>query len=257
MSARLPNWGFSTRFYLPNEDAAVVCAALVLLGRRVRRPVFVGGSGMVLLEAAASLPRLEQVTFVDIAPFQLDYFREILHAVALAESPDWLRQWFGRVVYPRLRDHYRLRDREYGLDRVMAALAGHFGVSFFFDPPTLRRVRETIGKAKIVRDDIVSYLHREGEPHDFIYLSNVPDYLPGTAVEELFAACRARQAPVYLLATSACPDREGLRWAWESAGYAPHPASERLNRENRGLGSAGLDKDWNRPGSIYLLMLNP
>jgi len=257
MSECQPNWGSGSRFYLPNEDAAVVCTALRLIGREMRRPVFVGGSGMVLLEAAASLFRLELVTYVDIAPFQLDYFQQLLDAVALAESPDSLRRWFARAVYPKLRDHYRMRNREYGLDRVMAALAENFGVSFFFDPQTLRRVRETSGLAKAVRDDIVSYLERQSETHDFIYLSNVPDYLPGTAVEKLFTACRAREAPVYLLETSACPDRQRLHRAWESVGYEPHPASDRLNRENRGLGSARLNKDWNRPGSIHLLMPRP
>ena len=257
MKAGQPNWGSGSRFFLPNEDAAVVCAALEILGRNVRRPVFVGGSGMVLLEAAAGLPSLEQVTFVDIAVFQFDYFREFLRAVAQAESPTLLREWFSSAVYPNLRDHYRRRGQEYGLDQVMAALAGRFGVSFFFDPQTLCRVREMVEKAKVVRDDIVSYLDRQEDTHDFIYLSNVPDYLTGTAVERLFAACRAQRAPVYLLTTSACPDREGLRRCWESQGYSLHPASDRLNGENRGLGSASLDRSWNRPGSIHLLIPNP
>jgi S-adenosylmethionine:diacylglycerol 3-amino-3-carboxypropyl transferase len=257
MNEHQPNWGSGSRFYLPNEDAAVVCTALGLIDREVRRPVFVGGSGMVLLEAAACLPRLEMVTYVDIAPFQLDYFRKLLDAIALAESPDGLRKWFGRAVYPELRDHYRMRNREYGLDRVMRAMAQNFGVSFFFDPEKLRRVRETSGMARMVRDEIVSYLERQSEIHDFIYLSNVPDYLSGTTVEKLFAACRARGAPIYLLETSACPDRPGLRRAWERAGFEPHPASDRLNLENRGLGSIRLDRDWNRPGSIYLLMPKP
>lgn len=257
MNAHQPDWGSDSRFYLPNEDGAVVCTALRLIDREVRRPVFVGGSGMVLLEAAAGLPRLEIVTYVDIASFQLDYFRRLLDAVALADSPDGLRRWFGRAVYPKLRDHYRMRNREYGLDRVMTALAENFGVSFFFDPQMLRRVREISGMARVVRDNIVSYLERQSETHDFIYLSNVPDYLRGTDAERLFTACRAQNAPVYLLETSACPDRQGLQRVWESAGYEPHPASDRLNSENRGLGSARLDRDWNRPGSIYLLMPKP
>lgn len=254
MNAHPPEWGCGSRFFLPNEDAAVVCGALKSLDRRVCRPVFVGGSGMVLLEAAATLPELEQVTFVDIAPFQLHYFQELLRAVTLAKSPESLREWFGRAVYPALRDHYRLRGQEYEPDQVMNALKAHFGVTFFFDPETLDRVRNTVDKTGTVRDDIVSYLGRQEKVHDFIYLSNVADYLPETAMKRLFAACRTRLAPVYLLVTSACPDREGLRLCWESAGYAPHPASDRLDRENRGLGSTRLDKRWNRPGSIRLLV---
>ena len=109
-------------------------------------------------------------------------------------------------------------------------------------------------KTGIVRDDIVSYLERPGTVHDFIYLGNVPDYLPESALKRLFAACRALRAPIYLLATSACPDTEGLRRCWESAGYAPHPASDRLDGENRGLGSTRLDKSWNRPGTVRLLV---
>ena len=70
--------------------------AVELLDRRVCRPVFVGGSGMVLLEASAVLSTLERATFVDIAPFQLDCFRELLRAVGRAKSPEAL----VRMVQP-------------------------------------------------------------------------------------------------------------------------------------------------------------
>lgn len=257
MSGRPPDWGLTSRFFLPNEDAAVVRAAVDFLDAPVRRPVFVGGSGMVLLEVAGALPALERATFVDITSFQLEYFREVIHAVTLAGSPDGLRRWFIQSVYPRLAVHFRGRGREYPLDRVMEALSDRFGVTFFFDTDALDRAREAAGKVDIVRDDIVAYLARRADAHDFIYLSNVPDYLFPAEARRLFAACRARRAPVYLLVTDACPDPEGLRRIWSEAGYAPHPDSERLNRENRGLGASSLRVEWNRPGAIFLLLPAP
>ncbi|MEA4857129.1 MAG: hypothetical protein AAGU21_11565 [Solidesulfovibrio sp.] len=254
MNGRHPDWGGGSRFYLPNEDASVVCAAIKSLRFRVRRPVFVGGSGMTLLEAAATLPRLENVVFVDVADFQFEYFRLLLRAVTGSSSPEMLRAWFGRAIYPALRRHHLARGRDYALDQIFAALRDTFGVRFFFDAPTFDRVQRTVRCIAAVRTDIGSYLARERIAHDFIYLSNVPDYLGEAALERLFAACQVHSAPVYLLLTSACPDPDTVKRTWETAGYAPHPASTRLNAANRGLGSPCLERPWNRPGTIHLLL---
>ena len=249
-----PSWGLNSRFYLPNEDAAVVCMALRLLDRQVRRPVFVGGSGMLLLEAVAGLPELERATFVDIAPFQTGYFQRLVHAIEGAESPDAFRAWFCLSVCPELKNHFLRRGQRYNLGNILAALTEYFGLSFFFDKPAFRRVHAALASIDTVQDDIVSYLMRPGVRHDFIYLSNVPDYLPKRDMETLLQACRAQKAPVYLLLTEACPDQEAVRQAWELAGYVAHPATHELDRHNRGLGSATNHKKWNRPGFIRLLL---
>jgi len=249
-----PTWGLNSRFYLPNEDAAVVCTALRLLDRPVRRPVFVGGSGMLLLEAAVALPALERATFVDIAPFQTEYFQRLVRAIEGAESTDALRAWFCLSVCPELKNHYRRRGRRYNLGNILAALTEHFGLSFFFDEDAFHRVQRALASIDTVQDDIGSYLLGTGVRHDFIYLSNVPDYLPRKDMETLFEACRAQKAPVYLLLTEACRDQEAVRQAWAMAGYVPHPAIHELNRHNRGLGSATNGKHWNRPGFIWLLL---
>lgn len=254
MNGRPPDWGLGSRFFLPNEDAAVVREAASLLDAPVRSPVFVGGSGMVLLEVAGALPSLERAAFVDIASFQLEYFREVIQAITLAESPEGLRRWFLTSVYPRLAAHFRGRGRDYPADRVMEALSSRFGVTFFFDPEALERVLCAVGKVDVVRDDIGAYLAGHSDTHDFVYLSNVPDYMFPAESKRIFAACRGRRAPVYLLVTAACPDPDGLRRIWSEAGYAPHPETKRLNRDNRGLGAPRLSADWNRPGEIFLLL---
>lgn len=254
MSGRLPDWGSGSRFYLPNEDAAVVCAALASLGSRPRNPVFVGGSGMTLLEAAGQLPHLERATFVDVAAFQFEYFRLLLRAITEHSSPELLRAWFARAVYPQLRRHHLARGRDYALEQVFAALPDLFGIRFFSDAAVFARVRRCIDRVSAVRADIGSYLARESIKHDFIYLSNVPDYLDKPALTSLFAACMAHAAPVYLLLTTACPDPEAVRLAWEAAGYAPHAAGASLDAKNRGLGSPTLARPWNRAGTIHLLV---
>lgn len=246
-------WGATSRFYLPNEDARVVCAALRLAGGRVLRPVFVGGSGMVLLEAASGLSGLERATYVDIAPFQADYFRSLLAAIERSGTAHLLQLWFTQEVYPRLREHFRGRGRNYGLDQVMDALRELFGISFFFNPESLGRARRTARRTEVVTGDIAAYLARPGSGHDFVYLSNVTDYLDFDAQCVLFAACRKLEAPVYALVTSACGDRAALERAWESAGYLAHPRSPELDAMNRGLGAPDLDRVWNRPGSARLL----
>ena len=254
MKHRNPDWGGGSRFYLPNEDAAVVCAALAGLRPAPRNPIFVGGSGMTLLEAAATLPHLTSAVFVDVADFQFEYFRLLLRGVAESSSPEMLRAWFGRAVYPELRRHHLARGRDYALDQVFAALRDTFGVRFFFEAPVFDRVQRTVSCIEAVRTDIGSYLARERITHDFIYLSNVPDYLGEAALQALFTACQIHKAPVYLLLTAACPDPDTVRQAWETAGYAPHPVSPRLDAHNRGLGSPTLDRAWDRPGTIHLLV---
>ncbi len=254
MSGPSPAWGNASRFYLPNEDAAVLRAAVRLGRNQTRRPVFVGGSGLALLEAVGRLSRLESATFVDVADFQVEYFRMVLRALRAAGRPEDLRDWFADAVYPELRRHYLARGRDYSLPRVLAALRDLFGIEFFFDPKAFSRVRAITGHIDAVRSDIGSYLAGCAVRHDFIGLSNVPDYLDPAGLTALFAACHRHKAPVYLLLTSACPDRDAARRAWEAAGYAVHPASEGLNAANRGLGSPRLTAPWNRPGVISLLV---
>lgn len=253
MTTTAPSWGLSSRFYIPNEDAAVVRAALSLLGAQVRRPVFVGGSGMVLLEAASALADLERATFVDISMFQVQYFQKLVRAINHAESPESLRAWFCRAIYPALQDHYRRRGRRYLLGNIIAALSDHFGLDFFFKQEDFLNVQHALARIDAVHHDIVSYLAESGEQHDFVYLSNVPDYLPESDLKMLFESCWARNAPVYLLLTGACENKEAVKQIWESAGYVAHPSIHELNCRNRGLGSATIDKRWNRQGFIWLL----
>lgn len=249
----VPFWGAASRFYLPNEDAAAVSEALTLLGGNVRRPVFVGGSGMVLLEAATKLSRLECATFVDVARFQVEYFEKLALAIGVSSSREALYDWFCHAIYPPLRDHYRDRGQSYSLGQVLAAMTANFGINFFSEDAAFLAVKRIMAKVNAVRNDIVSYLAGQDKSHDFIYLSNVPDYISETDLKELFASCFAQQAPVYLLLTSACNDPLAVRQAWKNAGYVPHPATNLLNRMNRGLGSLTVMKKWNRPGSIWLL----
>ncbi|WP_300161022.1 hypothetical protein [Solidesulfovibrio sp.] len=255
MSAPRPDWGNASRFYLPNEDAAVLRDALGRLGNRARRPVFVGGSGMALLEAAGVLPELEAATFVDVAPFQVAYFRRLLDAVRAAGTPGGLRAWFAEAVYPELRAHYLARGRDYPLPRVLDALENIFGIDFFFDAAALARAKAAAGRTAVVQGDVAAHL-AASTGHDCIVLSNVPDYLDAAGLAGLFAACRRHQAPVYLLLTSACPDRDAARLAWERAEFAAHPDAAALDARNRGLGSPTLCAPWNRPGTIHLLVPN-
>ncbi|WP_428561386.1 MAG: hypothetical protein ACP59X_18815 [Solidesulfovibrio sp. DCME] len=249
-----PDWGGGSRFYLPNEDAGVVRAALGYFRPRARRPVFVGGSGMMLLEAAAGLPRLQRATFVDVADFQCDYFHRLRRALAGCATPGELRTWFADTVYPELCRHHQARGRAYGLEQVLEALRQTFRLRFFFDPAAFRRAQAVVDRVVPVRADIAGHLAATPQAHDFIYASNVPDYLGRDGLAAFFAACRGHAAPVYLLLTSACADPEAVRQAWEAAGYAPHPAAKGLDARNRGLGSPRLARPWNRPGTVHLLV---
>lgn len=257
MNAAAPSWGEGSRFYLPNEDTAVLRMALRLFRTRVRRPVFVGGSGMALLEGASVLAWPEAVTFVDLADFQLDYFLCLLRAIDRTRSPAELRDWFATRVFPELRRHFAQRGLEIGCGQVMKALLLRFGVEFLFKEASLARVRGLLPRIESERCGIASHLARSGSRHDFIYLSNVPDYLPEAELDALAAACARHEAPVYLLLTSACADAGRAAAAFAQAGFAEHPVTGQLNARNRGLGAPNLVNAWNRPGRIHLYVPNP
>ncbi|MDR0827684.1 MAG: hypothetical protein LBN33_07395 [Desulfovibrio sp.] len=253
MNAKTPDWGQESRFYLPNEDAAALCAALHSLERMPLRPLCAGGSGMLLLEAASIMRSLEKAVFADIAAFQCAYFRKLLDALQAAQTPDELRAWFGARVFPELRDYYLGRKQIYTLPKVMHALEKLFHCRFLFEDDAFCAARQAAGKISIVHGDIAACLSDTNENHDFIYLSNIPDYLDESEIAGLFRACRGHEAPVYLLLTSACACPEKTQQAWEQSGFSPHASCAELNILNQGLGSRSLRKAWNRPGFIYLL----
>lgn len=253
MNAGLPDWGGRSRFYVPNEDAAVLRAALGELPFRPRNPVFVGGSGMALLEAVRDLPELESAVFVDVAPFQCAYAARLFTALEALPTPAAFRAWFGEKIYPALRGHFLARGTEYPLEQVLTALRNRFGIRFLFDGAAYDGARESIARIRIANRDIAGYLAAPSRAHDFIYLGNVPDYLSGERTGVLFESCRGHGAPVYVLRTSACADPAALNAAWTQAGYRTHPASSTLDAMNRGLGRPGLAASWNRPGNVFLL----
>ncbi len=254
MSAGNPSWGEGSRFFLPNEDASPLRDALRRLRSRVRNPVFVGGSGMLLLEGARVLHGLETACFVDVAQFQIDYFMSLCAAVRRAGSARALRQWFSQLVYPELREHFLARGQDYPLEAVLRALRRRFGVEFLFQDRALARVRNLLPGVRCVRADILEYLELASTRHDFAYLSNVPDYLPRASLDRLAAACATHRAPAYLLLTSACPDQRAVERAFLDAGFAEHQVSAQLSAGNRGLGAPALETAWNRPGSIHLFL---
>lgn len=248
-------WGERSRFYLPNEDAAMVRRAVALLKREPRTPVFVGGSGMVLLDVIPEMTQLQQATFVDISDFQVAYFKSLLFAMKGCATAEELWGWFQEVMYPQLHHHFSSRRNQvFSLDQVRDALEKLFRIRFFFDPEPFGRAKSLLPQVNACEMDIVSYLAEPAHLHDFIYLSNVPDYLPEHQLRELFASCRSRHAPVYLLLTEACPQPALVRQAWEEAGYRQHEASATLTEENCGLGSFKLKRSWNRIGRIVLLV---
>ena len=255
VSRKEPFWGAGSRFFLPNEDAGMVREAISLLKREPVSPVFVGGSGFVVVEAARSLTEASRATFVDISSFQVEYFREFLEALEASDSPEQLRMWFSRTVYPRLRDHFlEVRNSLYREDQVFRAMESLFRVRFFFEAEPFRQAKRAMGSVEVVHDDIVNYMERGAQRHDFVYLSNVLDYLPPERLNGLLGKCRSAEAAVYTLLTEACGDREAVYSAADRAGYTVHPGSADLSSRNRGLGSRTLDRPWNRKGEIMVLI---
>jgi hypothetical protein len=248
------SWDTSSRFFLTNEDARPVCSALRRLEQPPKRPAFVGGSGMILLEAMASLPVHRQASFVDISSEQVRLFRELHDALAKADCAERLRTWFGESVYPRLAAHYQQRGLCFTLPQVVTGLQELFGISFFFDNNVFAKAREASLRVEVHRLDIVDYLNQTHLEHDFIYLSNVPDYMSSARIQALFEACAGHRASLYLLATTTCPEFRNLSSIWSHSGYECHPCTHDLNASNKALGAKALQRSWNRPGQVFFLV---
>lgn len=256
MTAPQPQWGDQSRFYLPNEDARAVRHALQALRKMdmpVRHPVFVGGSGMVLLDVLAELPDLESATFVDVAVFQCAYFEVLRENVAAARTAADLRAWFRDAVFPDLARHFQKRGQTFTWPGVERALEHLFGIRFFFDDSVLASVQRRLPTVKTRCANMVDYLCSGRHSHDFVYLSNIADYIEPGDLRRVTSACYAMQAPLYLLQTDVCRTAGALE-----SGTGPqlreHHVSTHLNTINRGLGSPGLDKPWNRKGRISVLV---
>jgi hypothetical protein len=257
MSTTALAWGSAQRFYLPNEDARPVAAALASVQPPARAPVFVGGSGFLLLEATARAAPDAAPTFVDVAPFQAYWFRQVTRALEAAAGAADLQRWFTEELHPRLATHYQARGQGYSLDAVLRASEELFGLSLLRDDARLALARRLARDTTIRCQEISDYLATCDTRHDFIYLSNVPDYLDPAALRRLLEACRRHGAPVYALITSAGPAPEALRAAAAGAGLALDPGSCVLDGQNRGLGARTLDRPWNRPGTILLFQPAP
>lgn len=244
----------TSRFYLTNEDARPVRAALRCCKEPPERPAFVGGSGMVLLESMISLADSTRASFVDISSAQIRLFQELRSALGDVDRAEELRVWFERSVYPRLAAHYEKRGLHFTLPKVIVALRELFGISFFFDNKAFFRARKASRRVDVYTDDIVNYLNGTAQRHDFIYLSNVADYMSETRIRALFEACAGHRAAVYMLATTACEEYEALPSIWSHFEYEVHPDTHNVNASNRGLGAKGLQRGWNRPGHVFLLV---
>ncbi len=253
MSRGSESWENESRFFVPNEDAAVARAALAALPRPPRRPAFVCGSGMLLLDVLTGCPGARAVA-VDVSSFQIGLFRGLQAAIAAAAGPGDLWDRFAREVHPRLREHYLRRGQDYTLDRVRAALDGMLGIRLFSDGAVFRAARALAPDVEPVHADMVEWLDRPDTDFDFVHLSNIIDYLDPGVLPDMFAACRRRGAPVLLILTTACDDPEAVRRAWTGTGYAVHPASEALSRANRALGARRADRSWVRTGEVALLV---
>ncbi len=255
MMTKDPTWGCSSFFYIPNEDASIICEAILCLDKAPNNPLFVGGSGMVLLEAMNTLPNSSSAVYVDISSNQVEYFRSLLSGIEKCCTSREFQDWFVNGVYPKLRDHYiRYKSQMYQHGQVLSALENLFRISFLFSDMEFQKVKDTINRIKICRSDIITYLN-ENRRYDFVYLSNVADYMEPKYCEEMFHDCARNCVPVYLLMTDACNQKGLIKKAWEKAGYHVHQNSRLLSEQNRGLGSWNLKKEWNRRGDVYLLNL--
>ncbi|MDO5536224.1 MAG: hypothetical protein Q4F72_01640 [Desulfovibrionaceae bacterium] len=252
-AAGTPDWGGVSRFFIPNEDADTVRQALDVLPAKPARPAFVLGSGMLLLDVLGGCPNARAAA-VDISADQLALFDEL--GRALEESADCaeLRRWFETVRYPALRAHYLARGQEYPLEKVWQAMRGRFAIRFFDSERALEDARAACRNTTAVRADMAAWLTDPASEYDFVHLSNIADYLDPAVLPDLFAACRERRAPVFLVLTMACADPAALERAWKDAGYAVHPASLSLARQNRALGALKSDRPWLRTGRVVLLV---
>ncbi len=249
-----PSWGQKSRFFLPNEDAHVVCEALGMLKEAPRFPVFVGGSGLLLLEVVGTLPEDTGAVYVDVSRFQVEYFGKFLKALKRCDSPGQLREWFCAEVYPILRDHFtKVKDHLYREDQVLTAMEKLFRIRFFFEQEAFTRAQAAGELVEVFHEDIHDYLEKTERRHDFVYLSNILDYLPPEKVSSLFRSCMASRSSVYALITETCADQKAVARTWEGADFELHPRSADLSTINRGLGSRELKRPWNRKGEIWLL----
>ena len=256
MTSPGPLWGEESRFYLPNEDAGVVCRAVSFLEKKPCHPLFVCGSGMVALEVISRLSTEAVATLVDVSDFQIDFFKKLCGAIKRSEKAEDLITWFKEKVYPDLSKHFEKRGENYPIENILSALREIFRISFFFDIQTLEDVKSRIDSINLIHDDIAGYLAKAKTPHDFVYLSNIPDYLGEDECAGIFASCAEMKTPVYFLLTESCKNKEAVKSAWVNSGYVEHPLSEELSAENRGLGSKPLRKKWNREGRVHLLLTN-
>ncbi|MEE8484900.1 MAG: hypothetical protein V3S46_09910 [Nitrospinota bacterium] len=246
-------WGGRSKFYLPNEDARIVCEAVRHLDKRPNNPLFVCGSGMVALMVMSELEGGATGTVVDVSSFQLDYFKSLLEVIGRSENAEALLGWFKKTVYPELCAHFERRGKSYPLESVIGAMKNLFGIDFFYNNEVFLKIKSRIGSISTHKNDLNAYLQQIDARHDFIYLSNVVDHMDEEEFRGLFDSCRRLDAFAYLLITDACKEGEAVKKAWTEAGYTVHPFSAGLTKKNRGLGSASLVRDWNRKGNIYLL----
>ncbi len=253
MTIKEPKWGDSSFFFIPNEDTSIICDAILCLDKQPLNPVFVGGSGMALIEAINTLPNNSNATYVDISSNQVDYFRFFLSGLKKSHSALEFQDWFINTIYPKLRDHYiKYKNQVYNQEQVLSALENLFRVSFLFCDASFQKVKSAINRINIKKSDILNYLN-ENNQYDFIYLSNVVDYINPEYYSGLFNDCSRNNASIYLLMTETCNQGELIQKAWDKSGYRVHKKSRVLSAQNRGLGSLNLKRRWNRKGQVYLL----
>ncbi len=255
MMTKEPEWGSSSFFFIPNEDTSIICEAISYLDKPPVNPVFVGGSGMALLEVMNTLPNKSNATYVDVSSNQVDYFRFLLSGLEKCYTAIEFRNWFENTIYPKLRKHFiTFKGQVYNLDQVLSALENLFRTSFLFCDSVFQQVKPTTNRIKICRADIISHLN-ENRQYEFVYLSNVADYINPEYYNGLFNDCASNYASIYLLLTDACNQRELIKKAWKKVGYKVHENSHILSEKNQGLGSLNLTKPWNRKGEVCLLCL--
>lgn len=253
MNAHSINWEEKQRFFVPNEDAAVVRMALRALPAAPRKPAFVAGSGMLALDMLPELPDAA-LTCIDLSSFQASFVQELLAALRDSERPEMLRAWFQRNVFPQLQRFYLARGQAYTLDRVFQALDELFHIRFFRDAAALKAVRARLTAVQVRQGNMVSYLCHAASDYDLAHLSNIVDYLPAECFSPLFKACAARRAPVMYVETTACREQHALNEAWQTAGYVPHPSHAALNAANHALGARHSARAWMRTGVVRLLV---